>query len=192
MNHAPLAPQSTPPPPHWRQRLVQRLRTHLPTLLMLLAIVVGAHLWHTRHLPRGVVPDATVQLASGETMPLSRWRALHPGQPVALHFWAEWCPICRTEEHSVTRVQRDWPVLTVAMQSGAAPKVLQVLAQRALPWTTAVDTNGALARSMGVQSVPALLVLDASGQLRAASVGYTSEIGMRLRLRWAQAMSGWQ
>ena len=31
----------------------------------------------------------------------------------------------------------------------------------------------------------ALLILDTHGYVRAASVGYTSEIGMRLRLLWA-------
>lgn len=184
------APASAPPP-GWPRRLARRLRAQWPTGLALLAVVLGAHLWHTRHLPSGVLPDATVQLASGEVLRLSQWRALHPGQPVALHVWADWCPICRTEEHSITRLQRDWPVLTVAMQSGNAPQVRQVLARRALPWQTAVDADGALARNLGIQSVPALLVLDANGQLRAASVGYTSEIGMRLRLRWAQAMAAW-
>ena len=58
--------------------------------------------------------------------------------------------------------------------------------KRQLPWNTAIDSQGTLARSLGVQSVPALLVLDANGRIRAASVGYTSEIGMRLRMLWVR------
>ena len=53
------APASAPPP-GWPRRLARRLRAQWPTGLALLAVVLGAHLWHTRHLPSGVLPDATV------------------------------------------------------------------------------------------------------------------------------------
>lgn len=167
-------------------RLRRQWRSHLGTLLIVLAVFTGAHLWQTRHLPTGPVPDLPLRLSSGEALMLSDWRARFPGQPVVLHVWAEWCPICRAEEHSITRLQADGPVLTVAMQSGGAEQVRRVLEQRGLPWTTVVDEKGDLARRLGVHSVPALLVLDAQGRLSAASVGYTSEIGMRLRRLWAR------
>lgn len=169
-------------------RLRQQWRSHLGTVLLVLAVFTGAHFWHTRHLPSGPLPDLPLLLSTGESTTLGAWRARYPGQPVALHVWAEWCTICRVEEHNITRLQADWPVLTVAMQSGDAPQVQRVLNQRSLPWATVVDESGALSRGLGVQSVPALLVLDAQGHLRAASVGYTSEIGMRLRLWWARAV----
>lgn len=182
---------STPPiQPRW-QRLAGRLRalwrSPAGTVLMVLCVLAGAHLWQTRHLPSGQVPDVVLQLSSGESTTLAAWRARHPGQPVALHVWAEWCPICSAEEHNITRLQADWPVMTIAMQSGGTAQVQRLLGQRGLAWPTAVDESGALARSLGVQSVPALLVLDAQGRLRAASVGYTSKLGMRARLWWARA-----
>ena len=164
----------------------QRWRAHLGTLLTVTAVLVGAHLWQTRHVPPGPVPDLPLVLSTGETTTLHAWRARHPGQPVALHVWAECCPICRTEEHSITRLHQDWPVLTLAMQSGGLQPVQKVLEKRQLPWNTAIDSQGTLARSLGVQSVPALLVLDTHGHIRAASVGYTSEIGMRLRMLWVR------
>lgn len=166
-------------------RLRQNWRSHLGTLLLVLAVFTGAHLWQTRHLPAGAAPDLSLRLSSGETLRLSDWRARFPDRPVAIHVWAEWCPICRAEEHSITRLQADWPVLTIAMQSGGPEQVRRVLDQRGLPWATVVDERGDAARRLGVHSVPALLVLDARGHVRAASVGYTSEAGMRLRLLWA-------
>ena len=72
------------------------------------------------------------------------------------------------------------------MQSGDAAKVRGVLAQRQLAWDTGVDPSGAIAARYGLASVPALVVIDQEGRLRSVSVGYTSEIGMRLRLLWAQ------
>ena len=178
----------------WWERLRQNLRTrwkhHLGTLAMVLVVVFGVQAWQTRNVPSGPAPELAFTLiqpdGSRVDTTLAAWRAQHPGQPVALHIWAEWCPICRTEEHSVTRLGRDWPVLTVAMQSGPADAVARVLVKRELPWATAVDTRGALAQTLGFRAVPAFVVVDADGRLRNASVGYTSEIGMRLRLWWAK------
>lgn len=170
--------------------LRQRWKNHLFTLTLIVAALFGVQTWQTRDVPTGPAPDFALALVqpdgstSGTT--LAQWRAQHPGQPVALHVWAEWCPICRTEENSVTRLSRDGPVLTIAMQSGQAEQVARVLTQRQLPWATALDARGEMARQLGFKAVPAFVVVDADGDLRAATVGYTSELGMRLRLWWAR------
>lgn len=174
----------------WLAQLRQNWKSHTGTLLIFLLLYAGVHAWQTRRVPSGPAPDfsapaADSQLASG-AIDFATWRAAHPGQAVALHFWADWCPICRTEENSVSRISRDWPVLSVAMQSGDPARVQGVLTRRQLDWHTAVDPDGQIARRFGLQSVPAFIVVDALGRIRFAEVGYTSEIGMRLRLRWAQ------
>lgn len=164
-------------------------RSHGLTLLTVVLIYAGLHLWQTRHLTDGPAPTFTTTLANPQdigSIDLEQWRAAHPGRAMALHFWAEWCPICRMEEDSISALQRDWPVLGVAMQSGDTARVQAVLKQRELPWQTAIDTDGSITRRYGLSSVPAFIVLDAQGQIRFAEVGYTSEIGMRLRLWWAQ------
>ena len=164
-------------------------RRHLGTLAMVLAVLLGGHFWQTRHVPGGAAPDFSalaVSAQDGAVLSLAQWRAAHPGQPVALHFWAEWCPICKLEEHSVSRVARDWPVLTIAMQSGDVAAVRRVMGQRALNWPTVIDPDGALAARYGFRAVPAFVAIGSDGRIRATSVGYTSEIGMRLRLWWAR------
>lgn len=170
---------------HWRNQW----KSHLGTLSLVLVVFLAVQAWQTRDVPSGPVPDLTFTLiqpdGSRTTTTLGAWRSAYPDQPVALHVWAEWCPICRTEEHSITRLVRDAPVLTIAMQSGQPDAVARVLAQRQLPWPTAIDPRGDMARALGFRAVPAFVVLDGQGRLRGASVGYTSEIGMRLRLWWA-------
>ena len=140
-------------------------------------------------MPSGSAPALAFTLlapngARSETT-LAQWRAQYPGQAITIHVWAEWCPICKAEEHNVNRLVVDHPVLTIAMQSGPVDVVAKVLHRRQMPWLTAVDDRGELASALGVKAVPAFLVVDAEGQLRGASVGYTSEIGMRWRLWWA-------
>ena len=41
---------------------------------------------------------------------------------------------------------------------------------------------------LGFKAVPAFVVVDAQGDLRTATVGYTTELGMRLRLWWARLL----
>lgn len=177
-------------PGRWLTGLRQNWKSHLGTLLLFVLLYAGIHAWQTRSVPSGVAPafsaPAAGSIAASGTVDFDRWRATHPGQAVALHFWADWCPICRTEEHSVSRINRDWPVLSVAMQSGDAARVQGVLTRRQLVWNTAIDADGDIAKRYGLASVPALVVVDAQGFIRFVEVGYTTEIGMRLRLWWAQ------
>ena len=154
--------------------------------LLLLGLILLIHLWQTRHVPSGLAPEFSGQLTHGESISLASFRTAHPGEPVALHFWAEWCPICRAEESNIDTLLKDTPVLTVAMQSGNAATVKQVLQSRQLQWPTLVDESGALSARYGVMSVPAFIVIDAKGILRFAEPGYITTVGMRLRLWWAR------
>lgn len=195
-----LKPTATPlrclPRPRRRreaQVFFANWKSHLGTFVLAAVVLISVQTWQTRDVPGGPAPDFVLTLVqpdgTSKKSTLNEWRALHPGQPVALHFWADWCPICRTEENSITRLTADWPVLTVAMQSGPADNVLRVLQKRQLPWNTAMDMSGTVMNSYGFKGVPAFVVIDANGQLRTPTMGYTTEIGMRLRLWWASLIS---
>lgn len=187
----PAASSAAPPPPPalparagWRARL-GRWAAHLGVMA---GVLVVAHLWQTRHLPTGQAPAfnaPAVASQPGAMMSLAQWRAAHPGRAVALHFWAEWCGICRLEQHNISAISADWPVLSVAMRSGDQADVRRVLAQRGLNWATVTDADAAIARRYGLGSVPAFIVIAPDGRISAASIGYTTEWGMRLRLWWA-------
>ena len=177
------------------QALRNGWKRHLVTLMLAWFAVVAVDTWRSRDLPRGPAPDATLLMASGaegvrgsSPATLEQWRAQHPGRAVALHFWAEWCPVCKLEEPSVAAIAADWPVLGIAMQSGDAGRVGRIQQQRAMRWPSAVDPQGTLSRAWGVQAVPALVVIDAHGRIRFSTTGYTPEWAMRLRLWWAQVV----
>ena len=178
------APATIPPTrrPRWQRWLIDAV---------LIALVFAAvQLWQTRHVPVGPAPAFAGPLAAGGQGSLAAWRAAHPGGPVAVYFWADWCPICKAQQGSVSSLAEDWPVLTVAMQSGDAADVAKVLAERGLAWPTVVDEDGAITARYGLAGVPALAVVGADGQLRAVAVGYTTALGMHLRLWWAKVVTG--
>lgn len=146
-------------------------------------------LWQTRNAPRGPAPVFAGQTVTGEAFDLTRWRQQHPGQAGLIYFWSEWCGICRTTAGSVANLAEDWPVITVAMQSGPPGKVAETMRERDYRWPTLADPEAEIFRQYAFRGVPAFVVIDPSGEIRSISLGYTSEIGLRLRLWWASRIA---
>mgnify|MGYP006202375887 CR=1 FL=1 len=178
----------------WAAGLRRDWRRHLGTLALFAAVLLAVQAWQTRHVTGGPLPAAALDAPlpvldargalrqSSLRAELAALQRTHPGQNVGLYVWAEWCPICRTEEHSVTRLSRDHPVLTVAMQSGPPEAVGRYLRGRGLAWHTLVDPHAQVSGGLGFGAVPAFAVITPQGQLRWPTVGLSSGWGLRLRL----------
>ncbi len=156
-----------------RRRLVLLIQA-----LVLLLLYFGLKAWMQRDMVSGQVPDLTTHLVDGQQFSP---RDLE-GQAWLLHFWAEWCPICRAEQGAITAVAQRWPVITVAMQSGDRLAVEDYLRANGLDWKTIVDQTGTISKRFGVNAVPASFVIDGSGKIRFRETGYTTSWGLRLRL----------
>ena len=113
------APRKTP---RWR-------RWGLEALIFVAGMAVF-QLWQNRNAPSGPAPAIVATTIAGQPFDLSEWRASHLGQPALIYFWAEWCGICRTTAGSVENVAKDWPTVTIAIQSGDASAVAKVIQQR--------------------------------------------------------------
>ena len=125
----------------------------------------------------GPAPDFEGTLLSGDTVRLADYR----GEPVIVHFWGSWCPVCRMENGSIDELADDIPLVTVAMQSGDRETVSGFLEENGLDFPTVVDEQGELARAFGVQGVPASFVIGPEGEIRFTTVGYTTGLGLRAR-----------
>jgi thiol-disulfide isomerase/thioredoxin len=169
----PLRPKT----PRWRRWLLE--------IAIFLVLFVAFQAWQLRDTARGPAPAIHGQRLDGSVFSLADWRASQPQQPVLLYFWAEWCPVCKTTAGSVANIAADWPVTTLANQSGPADAVRQVMAERGYAWPTLADPDGQAMRDYRLPGVPAFVIIDPQGQIRFVSVGYTSELGLRLRLWWA-------
>jgi thiol-disulfide isomerase/thioredoxin len=146
--------------------------------LVVLALILGIRAWQQSGIASGPAPVlAGVQL-DGKPVALTAFA----GRPVLVHFWATWCPICSAEQGSIDALARDTPVITVAMQSGERDAVVQHLRNEALSFPVLNDPDGVIAAQWGVRAVPASFVVDGAGQIRFVEVGYTTGIGLRLRL----------
>lgn len=108
-------------------------------------------------------------------------------QPTLVHFWATWCPVCRAEQGLIEALSKDYPnTITVAMQSGNDAAVSQFMREQSLSFPVINDTGGKISQAWGVRGVPASFIVDAAGQIRFVEIGYTTGLGLRLRLWLAQ------
>ena len=100
--------------------------------------------------------------------------ALH-GKVVLVNFWATWCPPCREEMPSLTRLAQQFDpgsfeVLTVSVDDGWAP-VDKFLAQPKTPFRVALDEGAKTSRIYGTTKFPESYLVDRDGKVRLKFVG---------------------
>lgn len=147
-------------------------------VLLFAAIFGGVRAWQHRDMPSGPAPALQGRTLAGVPYVL----AAHPDKPVLVHFWATWCPICRSEQASIADLAHDHEVITVAMQSGTPDAVLRYMREQGTDFPVVNDADGALAQAWGVHAVPASFIVAPDGKIQFVEVGYTTGIGLRLRL----------
>lgn len=160
-----------------RPRWIRWLRD----IVLLLLVLAAIQWWQARNLVKGPAPPLIGHLADGSPYQLDATEG-----PYLVHFWASWCPVCRLEQGSIANIAADLPVMTVATTSGAADEINAYLLEEGLVMPVLMDEDGEVARSWGVRGVPATFVVDTSGDISHAGMGYATELGMRLRLWLAE------
>ena len=96
------------------------------------------------------------------------------GKVVLVNFWATWCPPCRDELPSLTRLAQSYDpksfvVLAVSEDEGWGP-VDSFLGKEA-PFTLALDEGQKVAHVWGTSKYPESYLVDASGTVRLKFVG---------------------
>ena len=145
-------------------------------------LYAGIQAYHKRNTVSGIAPTLQGMLLDGSTIEPINLR----GKTHIVHFWASWCSICRLEQGSFNALAEDYPVITIASQSGAAPAVAEFVQEQGLKFPVLVDSSGQWAREYGVNAFPATFIVDGVGNIRFVEVGYTSEYGLRARMLLAQ------
>lgn len=149
--------------------------------LLLILVLAAVSAWQTSGLASGTAPPLAGLRSDGSRVKLM------PGQSAKLVvFWATWCKVCKANVGTLEAIARDWPVITVAMQSGELEEVAEFLDERGLTVPALADDDSDIAEAWGVRMVPTYFVVDARNQIRFRVVGYTTAWGLRARLAWAQ------
>jgi len=112
--------------------------------------------------------------------------SLHVEQnkPIMIHFWATWCPVCKTEIDNIQRVSKNYQVITIVVKSGNDEDIQNYLNEHNLNFKVINDKDALLAQQFGVSVYPTTFIYDKNKNLIFSDVGYTSTLGLYLRMWW--------
>ena len=111
-------------------------------------------------------------------------RTFH-GKPLMIHFWATWCPVCKTEADNIQRLSKYYDIVTIAVKSGSDEEISDYLKGRGFDYRVINDRDAKWAKLFDVQAFPTTFIFDRDGAISFSEVGYTSTLGLAVRMWWA-------
>ena len=164
--------------------MTNKRRRWLRWSLQLTAVVVFFvlfNLYNTRGAPSGPAPAISGQLLDATPVSLQALR----GKPVLLQFWASWCPICGIQQATIDAIADDYSVLSIAMDESTPDEIRAYMKDKGVDYPVLHDPDYRIARQYGIRGVPSSFIIDRLGNIRFVESGYTSSLGLRIRLWWA-------
>ena len=173
----------------WRAFRARFWWSLLLDVLLLVGVLVAVHAWQTRNLPVDRPAPVTVLPALEGGAPLS---AVRPGAAGVVYFFAPWCFYCRSSIDNLDALvdsgRIDWAT-AVALSYENEDEVRDFVerAGTRLPVLLGTPRTGA---DWSVSAFPTYYVIDGEGRIVSRAVGYSTELGLRLRSWWAAREDG--
>ncbi len=142
-------------------------------LIIAVSLCIGAAMPAAAQLPSVQVKDL-----SGKTIDTATLS--NDGKPFAISFFATWCKPCQRELRAIAEVYPDWQdetgmkmYIVSIDEAQNVSKVKPLVDGEGWEYEVLLDTNSDFFRSLGLQSVPHMLVLDGNGNIVDSHSGYT-------------------
>lgn len=106
-------------------------------------------------------------------------------KPTLVHIWATWCPTCKLEASNIQRISKSYNVITIAVKSGTNEEIASWLNESNYDFKVVNDEDGYISSNFNIGAFPTTFIYDKNKKLVFSEVGYTSTIGLWLRMWWA-------
>ena len=167
-----------PPKTRW-----QKARSILLQLAIVLVALWGIGKWQARNLlpERAAAPAITLTSLDGERL----GTATAKGKTLVLYFFAPWCTVCELSSHNIRALRDGRSEDEVAVYAvGLAYEEDNDLRQFALEHELNVPVLKGTEQTQQdyrIDSFPTVYIIDEDSKVQDRVVGYTTELGLRLR-----------
>ena len=144
----------------------------LPPFVLVLALLAGCEQNASTLQAGAPAPAFSLEPLNG---PSVRFPEQYRGQVVAIRFWADWCPSCRSEMTAlepVYRQHRDRGLVILAVNVLQPPETVQAFVnQLGISYDVLLDRQGEVMRGYRVMGLPMTFIVDRQGVIRTRIVG---------------------
>ncbi len=164
----------------WRDKRWFRWLTDILFFVLIFGAVMAYQTWD--HVDRGAsAPIFDLTTLDGESMSSDDLL----GKPSVLFFWAPWCGVCRADAHNIEdlrdAVGDEVHIISVALSYEDVQSVENFVEEHGVTGPVLMGNRGT-SREFRIDSFPTIYILDEEGRVASSIVGYTTELGLRLRL----------
>ena len=150
-------------------------------VIIILVVISAVRFWMQKDLISGSAPNINAVMLNGQSFNLYK----NTTRPMIVHFWATWCPVCKLEQSNIENISKDSSIITIAMQSGSDDEIKQFMKDEGLSFNVINDESGRLSHIYNIRGVPVSFIVNKKNKIEFVEVGYTTELGLRIRLWWA-------
>ena len=148
------------------------------TLLVITILANSISLYKSQDLNKKPLRQTSFKLIDNTNYTLKK------DKPLLLHFWATWCPTCKLEADNIQRLSKHYQVLSIAVKSGNNTAIEKYMQERGFDFAVVNDKDAALAHKFHINAFPTTFIYDKNHHLKFSEVGYTSTLGLYLRMLW--------
>jgi len=146
-------------------------------IITILSNIISSY--NASNLNKQKLPNINLELIDGSNYTNKK------AKPILVHFWATWCPICRLEAQNIQTLSENFEVLSIAVKSGSVYDIQEYMNKNKLTYKVYNDEDTLLASKYNIVAYPTTFIYDKNRDLIFSEVGYTSTIGLWLRMLWA-------
>jgi len=104
---------------------------------------------------------------------------------ILIHFWATWCPTCKVEAPNIEFISKHFNVVTISVDSGTNNELNKYLDEQGYSFNVVNDEDKKLSQEFNIAGYPTTFIYNGDKKLIFSEVGYTSIIGLYIRMWWA-------
>jgi thiol-disulfide isomerase/thioredoxin len=155
-----------------------RWKGWLRDAVIILVIILAVRAWQHQDVVTGEPPALAGISLTGQPIALSDFA----GQPLLIHFFAPWCPVCVFNHDNITHISKHYPVLMIVVQT--EPDELEQWLNdhpEDNPALMMNDPDGRWLAAFGAKALPTSVFINANGKISTTELGYISTIGLWFR-----------